>query len=150
MHKSLVSFLVLLYLIFSCQLAFAESPKTRKTSAGIAYMTGGVGEEEVAVMRRQAKNFTLHLVFSEGAVGRLASGINVNIYNEASQLIFRVVDSQPTLYVNLPAGTYTILANNNGNRLRHKVTLVAGVNQKVILNWKDPVEEDMLLDGGEN
>jgi hypothetical protein len=79
----------------------------------------------------------------------------VNIYDEASHLVFRIVGSKNVLYVNLPAGTYTILANNNGNKLRHKVTLEDGVNQKVILNWKDlgnnqVVDEDMLLDNEGN
>jgi hypothetical protein len=52
--------------------------------------------------------------------------------------------------VNLPAGTYTILANNNGQKLRHKLTIEADTNKKVILNWKDPVEEDMPSDGEGN
>jgi hypothetical protein len=150
MRKSFVSFLVLLSLVLSCQLTFAETPKTRKTSAGIAYMTGGIGEEEFAVMKSQSKNFTLNLLFSEGTVGRWATNVNVNIYDEASQLVFRVVGSQPALHVNLPAGTYTILANNNGNKLRHKLTLVESENQKVILNWKDFVDEDVPLDGEGN
>ena len=142
--------LVLAGLIFTTQFAAAEVPKVRNSAQGVAYITAGIGEEEVAVMKRQAKNFTLNLLFSEGVVGRWATNVNVNIYDEASNLMFRVVAAQPVLYVNLPAGTYTILANNNGNKLRHKVTLQDGVNQKVILNWKDFVDEDMPLDGEGN
>jgi hypothetical protein len=143
-------FLVLAGLIFTNQIATAETPKVRNSAQGVAYITAGIGEEEVAAMKRQAKNFTLNLLFSEGVVGRWATNVNVNIYDEASNLMFRVVGAQPVLYVNLPAGTYTILANNNGNKLRHKVTLLDGENQKVILNWKDFVEEDMPLDAEGN
>jgi hypothetical protein len=143
-------FLVLAGLIFTNQIALAETPKVRNSAQGVAYITAGIGEEEVAAMKRQAKNFTLNLLFSEGVVGRWATNVNVNIYDEASNLMFRVVGAQPVLYVNLPAGTYTILANNNGNKLRHKVTLLDGENQKVILNWKDFVEEDMPLDAEGN
>ncbi len=143
-------FLVLAGLILTTQFAIAETPKVRNSAQGFSYITAGIGEEEVAVMKRQAKNFTLNLLFSEGVVGRWATNVNVNIYDEASNLMFRVVGAQPVLYVNLPAGTYTILANNNGNKLRHKVALEQGVNQKVILNWKDFVEEDMPLDAEGN
>ena len=102
-------------------------------------------------MKRQAKNFTLNLLFSEGVVGRWATNVNVNIYDEASNLMFRIVGAQPVLYVNLPAGTYTILANNNGQKLRHKFTVEDSVNQRIILNWKDRlIEEDMPLDGEGN
>ena len=160
MHKLTYKLIILLGLILSNQLASADSalrdlPKTRSTSTGIAYMTGGIGEEEVAVMKPQAKKFTLNLLFSEGMVGRWVTDINVNIYDEASNLVFRIVGAKNVLYVNMPAGTYTILANNNGNKLRHKVTLEADVNQKVVLNWKDLannqiVDEDVPLDGEGN
>lgn len=150
MNKVRYKFLVLAGLIFTSQFAVAEAPKVRNSAQGVSYITAGIGEEEVAVMKRQAKNFTLNLLFSEGVVGRWATNVNVNIYDEASNLMFRVVGAQPMLYVNLPAGTYTILANNNGNKLRHKVTLIQGENQRVILNWKDFVEEDMPLDAEGN
>jgi hypothetical protein len=150
MNRMRYKFLVLATLIFTNQIATAETPKVRNSAQGVAYITAGIGEEEVAAMKRQAKNFTLNLLFSEGVVGRWATNVNVNIYDEASNLMFRVVGAQPVLYVNLPAGTYTILANNNGNKLRHKVMLEDGVNQKVILNWKDFVEEDVPLDGEGN
>ena len=133
----------------------AQLPKIVKTNTGITYMTGGIGEEEVDIMKPQAKKFSLNLLFSEGVVGRWVTDVNVNIYNEASRLIFRKVSAKNVLYVNMPTGTYTILASNNGNKLRHKVTLVAGQHKKVVLNWKDLadnqiVEEDMPIDGEGN
>ena len=142
--------LILLSNLALADLASASLPKTRSTPSGIAFMTGGIGEEEVAIMKPQAKKFSLNLLFSEGNVGRWVTDINVNIYDEASKLVFRIVGAKNVLYVNLPAGTYTILANNNGNKLRHKVTLEQGANQKVVLNWKDFVDEDIPLDGEGN
>ena len=150
MRKLTYQLIVLFGLILSSNFASADLPKTRITPAGIAFMTGGIGEEEVAVMKPQAKKFTLNLLFSEGIVGRWVTDINVNIYDEASKLVFRIVGAKNVLYVNMPAGTYTILANNNGNKLRQKVTLEANTNQKVVLNWKDFVEEDMPLDSEGN
>lgn len=150
MNKICYKILILFGLIFTSQLALADAPKVRNSVHGFKYISAGIGEEEVAIMKHQAKNFTLNLLFSEGVVGRWAMDVNVNIYDEPSNLMFRIVGAQPLLYVNLPAGTYTILANNNGNKLRHKVTLEQGVNQKVILNWKDFVDEDMPMDAEGN
>lgn len=114
-------------------------------------MTGGIGEEDVAVMRSHAKQYTLNFLFSEGTSGRSVTDVNVNIYNEQSESVFRIVGSKPMLYVNLPAGTYTILANNAGQKLRHKFTVEDNVNQRIILNWKDTlIEEDMPLDADGN
>lgn len=104
---------------------------------GIAFMTGGVGHEDVLTMRQHAKNFSLNLLFSEGAAGQALTDVNVNIYDENSTLVFRLKGSKPLLYVNLPTGTYTILANNNGAKLRHKINITEDSHQKVILNWKN-------------
>jgi hypothetical protein len=136
-------------------LALADPLLIRKSAQGYQYVTAGIGEEEAAQMKKIAKNYSLNLLFSEGVVGRWATDVNVNIYDESSNLMFRIVSAKPVLYVNLPAGTYTILANNNGNKLRHKVTLEADINQKVILNWKDlgnnqVVDEDMPQDAEGN
>ena len=131
-------------------LALADPLRIRNSAQGYKYVTAGIGEEEAAQMKHIAKNYTLNLLFSEGVVGRWAMDVNVNIYDEASNLMFRIVAAKPVLYVNLPAGTYTILANNNGNKLRHKVTLEADTNKKVVLNWKDFVDEDMPQDAEGN
>ena len=131
--------------------AFAQPPKTLNTKGGLSYMTGGIGEEDAAIMRANAKNFTLNLVFSEGTSGQSVTDVNVNIYNEQSETVFRIVGSKPMLYVNLPAGTYTILANNNGQKLRQKFTAEENENQRIILNWKDAlIEQDMPLDAEGN
>ncbi len=104
---------------------------------GLNYMTGGVGHDEALGMRPHAKKFTLNLQFSEGASGQSVTDVNVNIYNELDELVFRIKGAKPLLYVNLPAGNYWILATNNGVKLRHKLTIEENTNQKVILNWKD-------------
>lgn len=137
-------------LIIACH-SQAEPLKTRTTAKGVLFMTGGIGEEQKAEMKAHAKQFNLHLLFSEGTSGRAVTDLNVDIYSETDEQVFRVVNAKPLLYVQLPAGTYTILANNAGQRLRHKFTLVEGEPQKIILNWKDSlIEEDMPLDGEGN
>jgi hypothetical protein len=149
-------FILLVGLMLINGSAIAESPKklsqrVLSTKNGLQYMTGGIGEEEAAIMRANAKKYTLNLLFSEGTSGRWVTDLNVNIYNEQSEMFFRIIGSKPMLYVNLPAGTYTILANNNGQKLRHKFTVDEGVNQRIILNWKDSlIEEDMPLDAEGN
>ena len=143
--------ILLASLILICSSAFAQPPKTLSTKSGMQYITGGIGEEDVALMRSHAKQFTLNLLLSEDTSGRWVTDANVNIYDEASNLVFRIVAAKPMLYVNLPAGTYTILANNAGQKLRHKFTVEENVNQRIILNWKDTlIEEDMPQDGEGN
>lgn len=128
------------------QSATATELQIRTSRNGLNYMTGGIGDEEVLEMRPHAKKFTLNLLFSEGDAGQSITDLNVNIYNEQSELVFRVKGAKPILYVNLPAGNYTILANNNGVKLRHKLSIKENTNQRVILNWRDKEQESRVTE----
>ena len=134
---SKVIFLSIFIILMPISTLLAANPEMLSSKDGIKFMTGGVGHDEVLAMRPYAKNFTLNLLFSEGFAGQAVTDVDVNIYDENSKLVFRVKGAKPLLYVNLPDGTYTIAASNNGLKLRHKLTTTAGVNQKVILNWKN-------------
>lgn len=124
----------------------ANYPMNYPMHNDIAFMTGGVGYDDVIRMRRHAGNFSLNLQFSEGTAGQYASDINVKIYDENSNLVFKIKKSQPLLYVNLPAGTYTVVAVNQGVKLRHKLSIEDGTSQKITLNWK--IDEDMSSEAG--
>ena len=149
MRISTFGAMIVLFAFGLMQPAQAAEPQVRLSKNGISYMTGGIGHEEVLEMRPHAKKFTLNLLFSEGDAGQSVTAVNVNIYNEQSELIFRLKGSKPVLYVNLPAGTYTILATNDGEKLRHKLTIEGNTNQKVILNWKNEQLDLMNNETGE-
>lgn len=117
-------------------MAHAADQQMRTTENGIHYTTGGIGREEVLVMRTYAKQFTLNLIFSEGEDGALVTGVNINIYNAQNELVFRLKGAKPMLYVNLPSGTYHLLATNQGEKLRYVLSVKDDAQQKIILNWK--------------
>lgn len=150
MIKKLQTILLAIGLIVSFHHAAADPLRIRNSAQGYSYVTAGIGEEEAAQMKQIAKKFSLNLLLSEGIVGRWVTDANVNIYDEASNLMFRIAAAKPVIYVNLPAGTYTILASNNGNKIRQKVTLEANINKKIVINWKDFVDEDMPMDAEGN
>jgi hypothetical protein len=132
------------------QFAFADTLPIKKSPQGVKYITGGISEDEVTALKPYIKKFNLRLIFSEGTSGRSATPVNVNIYDLDSTLVFRVAGAQPQLLVDLPAGTYTVLASYNGEKLRHKFELGTDEFKKIILNWKNLVDEDMPMDGEGN
>ena len=95
---------------------FADTLMAKKSAQGVKYMTGGISEDEVIALKPYIKKFNLRLIFSEGTSGRSATPVNVNIYDLDSKLVFRVAGAQPQLLVDLPAGTYTVLASYNGEK----------------------------------
>lgn len=137
---------ILLLLATSLVTPALAEPKMLYTHDRIRFMSGGIGHDEVVEMRKTAKHYTLNVLFSEGKVGRAVIGHNFEIYNEQNTQIFRLKDAKPVLYVNLPAGNYMMLANYEGVKLRYKFSIEDNTTQKIILNWKDAVEEDSLTD----
>jgi hypothetical protein len=134
----------------NAQGALADSLTAKKSAQGVNYITGGISEDEVIALKPYIKKFNLRLIFSEGTSGRSATPVNVNIYDLDSNLVFRLAGAQPQLLVDLPAGTYTVLASYNGEKLRHKFELGTDEFKKIILNWKNLVDEDMPMDGEGN
>lgn len=139
MMRNLFKHAALCFLLLAAMMneTLAANTDTLTSANGVQYMTGGVGHDEVLAMRQHAKKFSLNLLFSEGLAGQAVTDVNVNIYDENAALVFRVTGAKPLLYVNLPEGTYTILANYQGQKLRHKLNITEGTPSKVILNWKN-------------
>ena len=124
--------------------ASADSVSIRKSVQGIPYITGGISADEVDAIRPYLSQFNLRVIFSEGTSGRFITDVNVNLYDTEGKLVFRLVGAQPQLLVNIPAGTYTILASYNGDKQRHKFSVSSDEHKKIILNWKNLVEEDAV------
>jgi len=118
------------------------APQMLYSQSRIRFMSGGIGHDEVLEMRPFAKKYTLNLLFSEGEEGTAVTGLNIDIYNEQNEQVFKLKGAKPVLYVNLPVGNYTVLANNNGSKLRHKFSIEDNTTQKIILNWKDDLAEE--------
>lgn len=122
-------------------LATADSVSIRKSAHGIPYLTGGISADEVDAIRPYLSQFNLRVIFSEGTSGRSITDVNVNLYDTEGKLVFRLAGAQPQLLLNIPAGTYTILASYNGDKQRHKFSIGSDEHKKIILNWKSLVDE---------
>jgi len=119
----------------------ALAATTQYSPTGIAYISGGIGDEEVAALKRHQQAFNLHLLFSKGEVGEAVTNVNVSIYDTEGQLVFRLHESLPRLNIQLPPQRYAIVASLQGEKQSHLLTLEAGETKRVILNWKDESTE---------
>lgn len=136
----------LLMVMCTAPLAIAAEGKIHTSDSGIRYATGGIGQDEVEEMRLIAKQFSLNIAFSEGAVGRAIDGANVEILNNQGKLIFAIDAANPLLYVDLPVGKYKVLATYHDLKQGHVINIRNSNNQRLILNWKGSVEEDSLTE----
>jgi len=136
-----------LSLLLTCFNSIAQPIEFKKSEQGIEYMTGGISLDEAEFMSNYIYVYSVRMLFSEGACGRSITGVNVSIYDNHQKLVFQLNDAQPQLFINLPKGSYYVQADYNGDKQGHQFQLKEGENKKIVLNWKNCVDEDSLENG---
>ena len=95
--------------------AGTDNAATRTVQNGVAYITGGVGSDEVAAMRRVASEYSPRMTFlTQG--GQFLSDVAVEIVEPSGAFVLNTSTPDPFLYVSLHAGRYQIAAYAAGTR----------------------------------
>lgn len=109
-----------------------------QTSDGISYLTGGVGDEELAVLKAQEDNYNAHLLLTS-MNGEYMGDVALSFTDKGGNEVLKVDSAGPLFYVNLPAGTYNVEATSNSG-LTQKAKLTAGGKAskgKVVIRFKE-------------
>ncbi len=110
-----------------------------QNSNGISYITGGVGEEELAALKEHEADFNVRLL-ATSVNGEYMSEVAIRFLNKQGEEVFRVESAGPFLYVNLPVGTYTVEAvSSMGTVQKAKVVAreKAPATGKVVLRFNE-------------
>ena len=118
----------------------AMSLPQEQTQNDVAYLCGGVGQEEASYMKQQARNYDLALTFAT-RTGAYLADVDVNIKNAKGDDVLQAKCDGPMLLVNLPkSGTYRIRAETSGYSLNRTAKVTASKNKaqrvaRVALVW---------------
>jgi len=118
-------------------IAFAQIPETQHSN-GVAYISGGVGEDEALAMVVESKQWPLMLELSQLENGRgvWIFGAQIKITNDQKKVIFDAISEGPYILINLEPGTYSIEAAYQGVVQKQSVAVKVGQNQKLSIFWK--------------
>lgn len=118
-------------------IAFAQIPETQHSN-GVAYISGGVGEDEALAMVVESKQWPLMLELSQLENGRgvWIFGAQIKITNDQKKVIFDAISEGPYILINLEPGTYSIEATYQGVVQKQSVAVKVGQNQKLSIFWK--------------
>ena len=82
-----------------------------QTNDGISYISGGIGDEELAELKAQEHNFNVRILISSVS-GEYMSDIALRFLGKQNAEVFRIEGVGPYFYANMPAGTYTVEATS--------------------------------------
>lgn len=116
------------------------------TQDDVTYLCGGVGEEEVAHMKQEAKGYDLMLTFA-ARDGSYLADVDVAIRDAKGHSVLQTACDSPILLVDLPrSGTYRVRAETAGYELNRTVKVSAGDKRRqrvaaAVLSWPQRIAD---------
>src|SRR5262245_8928105 len=100
--------------VVACACALAaplHAQEQAKTSEGVSYISGGVGEDSRDRLNSQAREYNLRVMFTLNE-GNFLSGLPVTVTDAKGKRIIEAVADGPFFMAKVPAGTYTVAATH--------------------------------------
>jgi hypothetical protein len=103
----------------------------------IAYLSGGIGEDEARLVEGMVGNYPLTLEFVVKARPRaeFTADVSVVIKDHAGKVVLDTVSAGAFLLVKLPAGDYTVMADQHGQIKTRHVRVIDKRPGRVIFEW---------------
>jgi hypothetical protein len=122
--------------------AFAQTnTPAQHQQNGIAYINGGVGQDEQNAMRAQRAAYNLQLTFATNQSGAFRSDVQLDIMDAKGTSLLSVPNTGPMFFAKLPPGTYRISAAAEGKTFKRTVKLGAGAKE-MTLHWENDAPDD--------
>ncbi len=108
-------------------------PKIR-TYQGIAYVSGGVSDDEQHALEAEGGRFNLKVTTALSS-GHFVSDVPIQVQDAHGTTVLDVVADGPLLFAALPPGAYSVRCTLNGKPQEHKVSVGAGKQQQLACTW---------------
>lgn len=133
-----------LVMMLTAMPAFAQSgaipalPLAVQQAGDIAYVNGGIGDEELAQLKAQNTLYNLQIMLSTPA-GAYISDVRLRLLGERGDTLLDVPDAGPYLYAKLPAGAYTLETTSPGEPPESlAITIPAAGTVKKHITYRQP------------
>ena len=117
-------------------LAADEAPQIRQ-DGNVAYVSGGVSEEDRAALEPMVRDFNLKLVFALRN-GEYLSDTAVMVTSARGQPVLEAKSNGPWFFAKLPSGQYTVTATANGQAQRKSVSVGNRGMKTLDYRWTGP------------
>ena len=102
--------------------SLAQGMPAMQTQGEARFVCGGIGSDESTAMRSAMKSHPLSLLFAR-ADGAYLADVGVTVTDAAGKPALKTRARGPVCVVDLPAGKYTVEADDEGNVKKQAVTV---------------------------
>lgn len=112
----------------------ARAYTTSQPGEGVAFITGGIGEEDRTRLRQQRNQYNLY-VTNAGSKGAYAGETGLTISDRDGETLLETM-AGPLFYVQLPPGEYVVEGERNGQNLQRRITVKQDRPSAIQFTWK--------------
>lgn len=136
MNKLISLVLLGLGYLFGSQAMAQDAPSAlpEQHYGSVAYISGGIGEEERNEIRLRERDFNLRLLFSERS-GAYLGDVDVTLVNARKETVLEVKSAGPVLLAQLPSGRYGIKVASGGQVQQGKLSIPAKGRYRATFWW---------------
>jgi hypothetical protein len=103
--------------------AIPALPLDTYTSHGINFINGGIGDEELSLLKSKEAEFNLHVMLSAPR-GEFISDVTLRLLDAKDTPLLAISDAGPYFYARLAPGSYTLETTSvKGEKKLHKLTV---------------------------
>jgi hypothetical protein len=111
-------------------------PLEAQTVGGISYITGGIGDEELAQIKASEHQYNVHLLMNAPG-GAFIGDVGVRITDATGVELLSIEGAGPYFYARLAPGTYTLELNGEGEIKKIPVKIGTNTNIKKAIEFKE-------------
>ena len=102
----------------------------------VAFVSGGVGEEERQEIGKLAPAYSLELLFAtKGSPNEYLADIKVEIKDKNGNVMLDTVAQGPFLLAKMPPGRYSVNADNDGAVKQQTIQVAGNKPHRVVFIW---------------
>jgi hypothetical protein len=107
------------------------------TQGSITYMSGGIGHDEAAAMRKEEREFPLSLEFVKRTkpTDEYLAGVDVTIKDQQGKMDLHALADGPILLARLPNGKYEVSAELDGKTRTRDVVIAQNKPEHIVFEW---------------
>lgn len=118
--------------------AMAQAPTYPISERGeVDYMNGGIGREQADLMREMGAEFPVRMTFAERNqnTDEFVADVHLRITDRAGRTVLDLPGQGPIFLLQLPAGSYTVLAEHQGDVNARHFDVVPGRHDRLGFEW---------------
>ena len=117
---------------------FGHAQTASPANAPVRYVSGGVGDTDLARITALERDYSLKLIFT-AIEGNYLADVGVKVTDGKGQPVIAAVSDGPVFLARLPAGSYNVAATYEGKTMTRKVSVPASGLRTEYLRWpSDP------------